>query len=187
LWWTLLLVLLLLQAIHQTVQKTLKQLRSDCVLIEDRIQQRLDQDAINRDINHRRTVHGAGLIAGTLLVLLLLVLAIAARTAGAVCSQQTEGGLGSVHGAVCSSGMLQLLSTWDETLEGVFTAVFGGLLVMLLVFGGGAGFTWRGVPVLDKRHLKRLEEYRAAVHRAKVEAEVQWEEYFACLAEAGDR
>lgn len=178
------LLLLLLQAIHQTVQKTLKQLRTDCGLIESTIHQRLEQDAINRDINHSKTVNGALLIAGTLLVLVLLLLAVAARLAGALCSP-AQGG--SARMGLCATGLLQSLHAWDETLEGAFTAVVGGLLVALFVFGGGAGFAWRGVPVMDKRHHKRLEEYRAAVQRAKQEADIMWEEYFACLAEAGDR
>jgi hypothetical protein len=173
-----------LQAILQTVQKTLKQLKTDCAVIEATIQQRLTQDAINRDINHSRTVNGAALIVVTLVILLLLALAVAARGAGAVCSQ---GAGHSISNSVCSTGLLQSLSAWDQTLEGVFTALVGGLLILLLVFGGGAGFAWRGVPVLNKAHHKRLEEYMAAVHRAKQEAEVQWEEYFASLAETGDR
>lgn len=166
------------------MQKTLKQLRTDCGLIETTIHQRLQQDAINRDINHNKTVNGALLIAGTLLVLVLLLLAVAARLAGALCSPAVGGPVG---GGLCSLGLLKSLYAWDAALEGAFTAVVSGLLVALFVFGGGAGFAWRGVPVMDKRHHKRLEEYRAAVQRAKQEAEVMWEEYFACLAEAGDR
>lgn len=168
------------------MQKTLKQLRIDCGLIEATIQQRLEQDALNRDINHRKTVHGALLIAGTLLVLVLLLLAVTARLAGAVCSGAAEGG-GSGPGMCAGGGALASLHAWDATLEGAFTAMVGGLLVALFVFGGGAGFAWRGVPVMDRRHHKRLEEYRAAVQRAKGEADMLWEEYFACLAEAGDR
>ena len=88
---------------------------------------------------------------------------------------------------MCSVGLLQSLYAWDATLEGVFTAVVSGLLVALFMFGGGAGFAWRGVPVMDKRHHKRLEEYRAAVQRGKQQAEALWEEYFASIAEADDR
>lgn len=171
------------QAIHQTVQKTLKQLRTDCVLIDNTIQQKLQQDAANRQLNHSRTMNAVALIAFTLLVSLLLVLAFAARTAGAVCSHDG----GSSGGLLCSSGLLQSLLTWDEALEGAFTTVVGGLVLMLLAFGGGASFAWRGAPVLGKRQHKRLEEYSAMVHRAKQQAEALWEEYFATIAEVGDR
>ena len=178
---------MLFQAIHQTVQKTLKQLRTDCVLIDTTIQQRLEEDARNRELNHSRTINAAGFIAGTLFVLLVLALALAARMAGTVCVAPDGSGGVSSSVLMCSSGLMQSLRAWDETLEGVFTVLVGGLVLLLFVFGGGAGFAWRSAPVLDKRHHKRLEEYRAAVQRGKQQAEALWEEYFASIAEADDR
>jgi hypothetical protein len=80
------------------VQKTLKQLRTDCGLIETTIHQRLEQDAINRDINHNKTVNGALLISGTSLVLVLLLLTVATRVAGALCSPVVGGPVG---GGLC--------------------------------------------------------------------------------------
>lgn len=170
------------QAIHQTVQKTLKQLRTDCSLIEARIEQQMAQDSVNRQLNHSRTVNAMAFIAATVLVLLLLAGALASRTAAVVCPPAD----GS-EGIMCSGSLMQSLLEWHDTLEGVFTSVVGGLLLLLLVCGGGAGFSWRGAPVLDKRQHKRLEEHRAAVHRAKQDAEAMWEDYFASISHAGDR
>jgi hypothetical protein len=90
-------------------------------------------------------------------------------------------------GITCTYKPLQSLTAWDETLEGVFTAVVGGLVLLALGFGAGAGWAWRGAPVLDKRQHKRMEEYRAAAQRGKKEADMMWEEFFAQIAEAGDR
>jgi hypothetical protein len=170
--------------VHQTVQKTLKQLKTDCGVLEATIAQQLQQDAANRELNSRRTLHAAALVAGGLLALLVLGWALAARAVGALCSSRGGGGGGHGGGGVCSSGAGRSLLAADGALEeGVFNALVGGLLVALLVCGGGAGWSWRAAPVLDKRALKRLDAYRAAVARAKVQSEALWDEYFASLAE----
>lgn len=163
------------------MQKTLKQLRTDCVLLDDSIQQRLQQDAANRQLNHTRSIHAAAFTACTLLVLLLLAGVLASHTAGAVCSP-SEG-----YAHLCSGVFMRDLLAWDETLDEMSTAVLGGLVTLLLVCGGGVGFAWRGAPVMDRRQHKRMGEYRAALSRAKQEADVLWEEYFASISHAGDR
>lgn len=177
------------QAINQTVQKTLRQLKADCATIQATIEQRKQQDAANRETNSSRTTNGVLLLLGDLLVLVLLVGALAARTVGAVCSMPDSGaaGFGSSRSAACSSMLMQTLQEWDARIENTFGVLVGVLLALALVFGGGAKVVWRHEPVLNRRQLKKLDEYAAVVAQVAQQAEVLWEEYFLTLANAEER
>eukprot|EP00775_Hariotina_reticulata_P011958 gene11958-12101_t len=183
------------KAVNQTVQKTLRQLKTDCTVIQSTIQQRRQTDIINRDTNRSRTLNGVGLMCGGATVLLLLVAAFAARTAGAVCSSPISSGYssgsggGSFTGAVdaCSNSVVQYLRSWDESIESIFGVIVGVLLGLMLVLWGAGKVIWRHEPVLDRRQLKRLDEYAAVAARVAQQAEVLYEEYFVTLASAEDR
>jgi hypothetical protein len=198
--------------VHRTTQQVLKQVKSDCAALDAAITQRLAADAAAREANARRRLQGAGLVAAALLAAALLGWALAAHAAGAVCDAGARGGAaggggGSGSGSaggVCSSRTGQVLLAWHDLLyahdgggggsgstqpgqEGVaaLTTVVGGLLGALLVCGAGAGWSWRAAaPVLDKRGLKRMDQYRAAVARARAQADVLYEEYFASIGDA---
>jgi hypothetical protein len=171
-----------LQAINQTVQKTLRQLKADCATIQATIEQRRQQDAANREANAGRTARGALLAAGSLLALLLLAAVVGARAAGAVCAP-AHGGSSSM----CSSGLLQALQSWDARLDESLPFIAGLLLCGVLMLGGAAKVVWRHKPVLDRRQQKRLDEYSAVVARVAQQAELLYEQYFMTLANAEER
>lgn len=182
------------QAINQTVQKTLRQLKLDCATIQAVIEQRRQQDAAARVINSSRTSSGMLLVAGGLLISSLLLWVLASRAAAAVCTfgdaaryRAGSAGSAAAGGGLCSSQAVHALAGWDGALENSFKLVVGVLVTALCVLFGGARFVWRHQPVLDRRDMKRLDEYAAVVSRVAQQAEVLYEEYFRTLANAEER
>lgn len=81
----------------------------------------------------------------------------------------------------------QALAGWDVLVENSFRLVVGVLVAALCVLFGGARFVWRLEPVLERRDLKRLDEYAAVVSRVAQQYRVLYEEYFMTLANAEER
>lgn len=180
-WW-------FMQAINQTVQKTLRQLKLDCATIQTIIEQRRQQDAAARAFNSNRTSNSILLVAAGLVMLLLLLSMLAARTAGVVCGIRSPGYTGAdTTAGACTSASMQRLTSWDMTLDSWFGVVTAALVTSLGMLFGGAWLLWQHQPVLDRRDAKRLDEYAAVVSRVAQQAEVLYEEYFMTLANAGER
>jgi hypothetical protein len=171
-----------LQAINQTVQKTLRQLKADCATIQATIDQRRQQDAANREANAGRTAQGALLAAGSLLALLLLAATLGARAAGIVCQSGPNS-----SSSICSSSLMQSLLSWDARLDESLPFIAGLLVCGVLALGGAAKMVWRHAPVLDRRQQKRLDEFSAVVARVAQQAELLYEQYFLTLANAEER
>jgi hypothetical protein len=171
------------QAINQTVQKTLRQLKADCATIQATIEQRRQQDAANREANAGRTAQGALLAAGSLLALLLLAATLGARAAGIVCQSGPDGS----NSSMCSSSLMQSLLSWDARLDESLPFIAGLLVCGVLALGGAAKMVWRHAPVLDRRQQKRLDEFSAVVARVAQQAELLYEQYFLTLANAEER
>eukprot|EP00879_Flechtneria_rotunda_P020019 GHRR01021047.1.p1 GENE.GHRR01021047.1~~GHRR01021047.1.p1 ORF type:complete len:290 (+),score=110.19 GHRR01021047.1:1062-1931(+) len=182
------------KAINQTVQKTLRQLKSDCATIQKAIQQRKQQDAVQRDINSRRALNGVALLAAMLSTLLLLLAMLAARGAGALCgggNSSSYGGIAATDDSssrgACATGYVQVLGSWDASMQDSFGIWAGVLLAVCLALAAAAKVAWRHEPVLDRKQIKKLDEYSAVISRVAQQAEVLYEEYFRTLTAAGER
>lgn len=189
------------QAIRQTVQRTLKQLKADCAILQDAVMQRRLQDTANRATNVRRTALALALAAAAAAVAAALLAAGVARGAGALCSWSSisGGGAGSwpsggsngnsnSGGIVCGSGPALTLRRWHAALSPLPPAAAAAAVAVLVALMLSARIAWRGAPVLSKRGLRRLDEMAVVVSRMAARAELLYEEYFLGLAlDAGER
>ncbi len=168
-------VVALPQAINQTVQKTLRSLKGHCAAILKRIEQRIAEDAANKATNRRRTTNSLLLGAGSSLAALLMLLLLAMYMAGVLCRGQ--------HGrGVCSGNAVETLVAWSDRLGGSFGGLAGCAVAAWLVLGVAAWLSWRALPSLSKRDLRRLEEFRGYVQVVAKQENALYTEYFATLA-----
>ncbi|KAG2484475.1 hypothetical protein HYH03_016709 [Edaphochlamys debaryana] len=164
------------KSIQSTAQKNLKQLKTDCERIVARVAEVKAEDKAKKAQNVARTLQGLLLLALTLLAAGLMGLVGAARFIDTICHDGLFGAHCEGHRMVSVLTKLQPLLT--ENFNGVFGAAAGVVLVLMIA----TKLTWRTVPVLTKKDLKKLDDYAAYVQKIEAQEEGLYQEYFKQLS-----
>ncbi|GFR39964.1 hypothetical protein Agub_g488 [Astrephomene gubernaculifera] len=164
------------KAINMTVQKNLRQLKGDCERIVERVGEVLAQDKLQRARNTQRTLQGLLLAVLTLGAVGLMVLLLATRFMDTLCAD-------ALLGEHCRKDRAaQRLLKLQPLVYGNFTALLGCAAGMVLVLMVATRLTWRTQPVLTKKDMKKLDEYRAYVTKIAEQEGGLYKEYFKTLS-----
>ncbi|EFJ52292.1 hypothetical protein VOLCADRAFT_86572 [Volvox carteri f. nagariensis] len=164
------------KAINMTVQKNLRQLKGDCERIEKRIGEVREQDTARRASNVQRTMQGMLLSLLTLVAAGVMGVLVFARFVDTLCAD-------ALLGDHCRGNKLvNVLHRAQPLVVRNSTALFGAAAAVVLVLMVITKLTWRIQPILSKKDLKKLEDYRVYVKKIAEQEEGLYQEYFKTLS-----
>ncbi|KXZ44017.1 hypothetical protein GPECTOR_75g741 [Gonium pectorale] len=164
------------KSINMTVQKNLRQLKGDCERIVERVAEVLSADKATRANNVQRTMQGILLSLLTLGGFLLMLLILGVRFMDTLCGDALLGDHCEGHRGA------QMMLKLQPLITSHFNSVFGVAAFVTLVLMLATKFTWRTKPVLTKKDIKKLDDYREYVKKIAEQEEGLYKEYFKTLS-----
>mmetsp|Transcript_42077 Transcript_42077/g.51026 ORF Transcript_42077/g.51026 Transcript_42077/m.51026 type:complete len:459 (-) Transcript_42077:215-1591(-) len=152
------------KAIRMTVQKNLSALKTDCGSILEALDKRMAQDTTDKAANFKKRIYGTLLTLTGWTVLLFVLLLILCQVAE---SKVVQTALTAVAKQLKNPELAGQITGWLSWMKIEDTQLLyycvGGLIFMYLVILVIGKVMWRLTPVLTKKELSKIQDYRKYV------------------------
>ncbi|PNW75864.1 hypothetical protein CHLRE_12g557250v5 [Chlamydomonas reinhardtii] len=163
------------KSINMTVQKNLKQLKTDCERILARAEEVKTKDREQKATNVQRTMQGVLLALLTLAAAALMGMIFTTRFIDTLCSE-------ALLGHLCDNGAARAMQHVQPTVTNNFNSLFGAAAGLVLVLMIVTKLTWRVQPVLTKKQLQQIDSYAQVVKRIAEQEDNLYKDYFKTLS-----